>query len=191
MPANKFKLGPRPASAQQTAPQTPQPLKNPKIEPVIIKPEIPPLTSNNPVIANLTLFKQLSGFPNYGNPSKNADILYTGTHASWDINIPAFLLFEGKFKTQLIIRAVLDDHYNVPANRYSAKISINGSTVQSGRLSLEHGAPAEGLFLNWGEIVLSIPNLRKENKITIENTSAAGPKDWIGFDWIELRQYPR
>ena len=148
----------------------------------------PPLLSNNPVTAAIILFKELTAYPNYGNPSRNADILYTGNRGSWTFESPAFLFVPGNQRAQIIIRAVLDDHVNVPVNRYSARITINGNVVHNGRLSLEHGVPAGGIFTNWRELPFNIANLRR---VTIENTSTAGTDDWIAFDWMELRLSPR
>lgn len=150
-----------------------------------------PITSNNPATTNIVLFKQLTGYPNYGNPSRNADILYTGDQGSWTIELPAFFLIPGRLRSQLIISAALDDHQNAPANRYSARITINGNVVHNGRLPLSHGTPAGGMFMNWGQLTFPISNLRRVNRITIVNTSNASPDDWIGLDWMELRVFPR
>lgn len=149
-----------------------------------------PVLSNNPTTTNIVLYKQLTGYPNYGNPSRNADILYTGDQGTWTIELPAFFLIPGRLRSQLIISAVLDDHQSVPATRYSARISINGSTVHTGRLPLQHGTPAGGMFLNWNQLTFRVPNLRRVNRITIVNTSNTGPDDWIGLDWMELRLFP-
>jgi hypothetical protein len=150
-----------------------------------------PIISNNPTSTNIVLFKQLTGYPNYGNPSRNADILYTGDQGTWTIELPAFFLIPGRLRSQLIISAVLDDHQNVPANRYSARISINGNVVHNGRLPLQHGTPAGGMFMNWRQLTFSVPNLRRINRITIVNTSNTAPDDWIGLDWMELRLFPQ
>ena len=151
----------------------------------------PPLLSNNPVTAAITLFKELTAYPNYGNPSRNADILYTGNRGSWTFESPAFLFVPGNLRAQIIIRAVLDDHTNVPLNRYSARITINNNVVHDGRVPLEHGVPAGGIFTNWRELRFSIANLRRVTRVTIENTSTTGANDWIAFDWMELRLSPR
>ena len=151
----------------------------------------PPLLSNNPVTATIRLFKELTAYPNYGNPSRNADILYTGNRGSWTFESPAFLFVPGNQRAQIVIRAVLDDHTNVPVNRYSARITVNGNVVHNGRLALEHGVPAGGIFTNWRELPFNITNLRRVNRVTIENTSTAGADDWIAFDWMELRLLPR
>lgn len=147
----------------------------------------PPLISNNPVTANVVLRKELTAYPNYGNPSRNADILYTGNTGTWTIESPAFLFVPGRQRAQIIIRAVLDDHSNVPVNLYSARITINGIVVHNGRVPLEHGTPAGGIFTNWRDLTFNINNPRRANRITIENTSSAGPNDWIGLDWMEMR----
>lgn len=152
---------------------------------------MPPIISNNPAVTNIVVFKELSGYPNYGNPSRSADILYTGDQGSWTIQLPAFFLIPGRVRSQLIISAVLDDHQNVPANRYSARISINGNVVHNGRLPLEHGSPSGVMFMNWNQLTFNVSNLRTNNRITIVNTSNAGPNDWIGLDWMELRMFPR
>ena len=151
----------------------------------------PPLLSNNPVTATVVIFKELTAYPNYGNPSRNADILYTGNRGSWTFVTPAFLFVPGNLRAQIRIRAVLDDHANVPVNRYSARITINGSVVHDGRLALEHGVPAGGIFTNWRELPFNIANQRRTTRVTIENTSTAGTDDWIAFDWMEIRLLPR
>jgi hypothetical protein len=147
-----------------------------------------PVLSNNPPIINISLFKELTGYPNYGNPSNNADILYTGTQGTWTFNVPAALLLSGTQTAQVLVRAVLDDHLNVPVNRYSARITVNGVNVHNGPVPLEHGVPVGSRFTNWRTLTFNIGNLRRaNNRITIINTSTAGPGDWIGFDWMELR----
>jgi hypothetical protein len=151
----------------------------------------PPQLSNNPVTATIVLFKELTAYPNYGNPSRNADILYTGNRGSWTFESPAFLFVPGNLQARIIIRAVLDDHANVPASRYSARITINGNVVHNGRLPLEHGVPSGGIFTNWRDLSYNITNLRRTTRVTIENTSTAGADDWIAFDWMELRFVPR
>ena len=151
----------------------------------------PPVLSNNPVTASIRIFKELTAYPNYGNPSRNADILYTGTQGSWTFESPAFLFVPGNLRAQMIIRAVLDDHANVPVNRYSARITINGNVVHNGRLALQHGVPAGGIFTNWTELTYNIANLRRVTRITIENTSTAGTNDWIALDWMYIRLMPR
>lgn len=151
----------------------------------------PPILTNNPVTTSVVLFKELSGYPNYGNPSRNADILYTGNRGTWTFDTPAFLFVPGNLRAQIVIRAVLDDHANVPVNRYSARITINGSVVHNGAVPLQHGTPSGGIFTNWRELTFTIPTQRRVTRVTIENTSTAGANDWIGFDWMELRLLPR
>jgi hypothetical protein len=151
----------------------------------------PPLLSNNPVTATIVLFKELTAYPNYGNPSRNADILYTGNRGSWTFETPAFLFVPGNLRAQIRIRAVLDDHANVPVSRYSARITINGNVVHNGRVPLEHGIPAGGIFTNWRELPFTVTTLRRVTRVTIENTSTAGSDDWMAFDWMELRFVPR
>jgi hypothetical protein len=151
----------------------------------------PPVLSNNPVTATIVLFKELTAYPNYGNPSRNADILYTGNRGTWTFESPAFLFVPGNLRAQIRIRTVLDDHANVPVNRYSARITINGNVVHDGRLPVEHGVPAGGIFTNWRDLPFNVTNLRRSTRVTIENTSTAGTDDWIAFDWMELRFIPR
>lgn len=151
----------------------------------------PPVLSNNPATATIRLFKELTAYPNYGNPSRNADILYTGTQGSWTFELPAFLFVPGNLRTQMVIRAVLDDHANMPVNGYSARITINDNVVHNGRLALEHGVPAGGVFTNWRDLTFNITNLRRVTRVTIENTSTVGANDWIAFDWMDLRLLPR
>jgi len=147
----------------------------------------PPILSNNPPVISTVLFKELSGYPNYGNPSRNADILYTGNRGTWTFQMPVFQTPAFNRPAQVIIRAVLDDHNNVPANRYSARISINERVVHNGPVPLEHGTPTGSMFTNWIPLTFTVNNIRRMNRITIENTSRTGPDDWMAFDWIEIR----
>ncbi len=146
-----------------------------------------PVLSDNPTRPNITLFKELTGYPNYGNPSGNADILYTGNRGVWTFQVPAYLLVPGNLRSQIIIRGVLDDHQNVPVNNYSARITVNGTVVHTGRLPLEHGRPAGQQFNNWRSLTFNVSNMRRNNRVVIENTSRVGRNDWIAFDWMELR----
>ncbi len=146
----------------------------------------PRIVSNNPAILTVSLFKELTSYPNYGNPSGNADILYTGNQGTWSIDIPSCLLTPGQ-AAQIIIRAVLDDHYNVPANRYSLRITVNGTTVHNGLVPLAHGTPGGTLFNNWRPLTFNVSDIRRVNRVVIVNTSTAGQDDWIAFDWMELR----
>jgi hypothetical protein len=86
---------------------------------------------------------------------------------------------------------VLDDHASVPVDRYSARITINGTNVHTGRVPLSHGTPAGQKFNNWRELTFNVPDFRKNNRVVIVNTSNAGANDWIAFDWMELRLRPR
>ncbi|WP_442871484.1 hypothetical protein [Caproiciproducens sp.] len=158
---------------------------------MIMPDDPPPRLSNNRVTANVVLFKELTAYPNYGNPSRNADILYTGNVGTWTFESPAFLFVPGNQRAQIRIRAVLDDHANVPVNRYSARITINGVVVHNGRVALDHGTPVGGMFTNWRDLPFAITNLRRNTRVTIENTSAAGADDWIALDWMEIRFLPR
>jgi len=151
----------------------------------------PPLLSNNPATANISIFKQLTAYPNYGNPSRNADILYTGNRGTWTFQTPAFLFVPGQLRAQIIIRAVLDDHASVDVSRYSARITINGTVVHNGRVPLSHGTPAGGIFTNWRDLTFGITAMRRTTTVTIENTSTAGPNDWIGIDWMQISLVPR
>lgn len=150
----------------------------------------PPVLSNTPAVTTIALFKELSGYPNYGNPSGNADILYTRNRGIWTFQIPAFLFVPGRLTAQIVIRGVLDDHLNVPIERYSATIIVNGATVHTGPLPLEHGVPRGGRFTNWRRLVFEVPRLRRNNQVVIVNTSNTSPDDWIAFDWMELRLIP-
>ncbi len=149
----------------------------------------PPILSNNPSTINVVLRKELTGYPNYGNPSGNADILYTDTRGVWTFDLPFSPIFLQLLDSgaQLVISAALDDHYDVPENRYSARIVVNGEVVHTGRLPLVHGRPSGQMFNNWRLLVFNVPNLRRNNRITIINTSNTGIDDWIGFDYMELR----
>lgn len=146
----------------------------------------PPILSNNPPTTNISLFKELTGYRNYGNPSGNADILYTGNRGSWTFTIPgAFLGLSGR-RAQLIIRGVLDDHYNTPESRYSCTITINDRRVHTGRVPFVHGRPSGQMFNNWVSLPLDF-TLARNNRVVIVNTSDTGTNDWIGLDWMDLR----
>lgn len=150
-----------------------------------------PILSNRPEVVRISAFKELTGYPNYGNPSGNADILYTGNTGQWTFSVVPFLFVPGNLRAQLVIRAVLDDHSAVPENRYSATISVNGIVVHRGRVPLQHGRPAGQRFTNWSELTFNIPRLQRNNTVQIVNTSNTGESDWIGLDWMEIRLAPR
>jgi len=150
-----------------------------------------PFITDNPAVSTLNLFKELSAFPNYGNPSKNADILYTGNRGEWTFEIPRFLFPLGRLKAQLDIRAVLDDRSATPASHYSATISINNKVVHRGAVSLEHGRPFGQPFDNWKTLTFNVPEIRRSNHIVITNTSSGLQDDWIGLDWMEMRLFPK
>jgi hypothetical protein len=159
-----------------------------KAAPIVVKTEAKARISGNPAAVNIIVRKQLTAYPNYGY-GKSADILYTGTEGTWNIEMPQYLLMPGKTRAQVVIRACLDDHKDISVNRYFAKITFNGVAVHSGRLPLEHGLPSAGVFTNWRELTFNITNLKKDNIIVIKNLSTVGPKDWIGLDSIEIRQF--
>lgn len=151
----------------------------------------PPVLSDNPPVANVSLFKELTGYPNYGNPSGNADILYTGNRGTWSFDVPVPTFITGANRYQLLISAVLDDHRNVPTNLYSARITFNGTVIHDGPVPLQHGFPEGGRFNNWRTLTFNVRNIRRNNRIVIVNTSRAGVNDWIGLDWMELRLVTR
>lgn len=151
----------------------------------------PPITTNPAPSTALIMRKELTGYPNYGNPSGNADILYTGNRGVWTFPLPGVLFgARTRFRRfELVIRGALDDHYNVPNNRYRMNVNINGNLQRFDNLPFEHGTPAGQRFNNWRDLVVVIPagNISNNNRVTINNTSTAGPNDWIGFDWMEMR----
>lgn len=153
--------------------------------------QLQPILTNNPAEASLVLFKELSGYPNYGNPSGNADILYRGNRGEWTFEVPAFFFIPGLLRAQLYIRAVLDDRAVTPASQYSATISINDRVVHRGRLPLEHGRPFGQRFVNWSTLIFNVPDIRRTNRIVITNTSTGSAEDWIGLDWMEMRFFRR
>lgn len=152
----------------------------------------PPVLSNRPPATSIVLFKELTGYPNYGNPSRNADILYTGTQGTWTFPLQAFLFIPGQFaRAELVISGVLDDHYNVGEGLYSMTVNFNGVNVFTGRPPFVHGRPTGAVFNNWRQLRIPVQNLRRNNNVTIRNSSRAGENDWIGLDWMELRITPR
>lgn len=154
--------------------------------------QLQPILSNNPVRTTLTLFKELTAYQNYGNPSGNADILYKGNRGEWTFEIPQFFFVPGLLNAQLYIQAVLDDKTPpTPRGQYSATISINDRVVHRGSLPLEHGRPFGQRFTNWSTLRFDVPNLRRVNRVTITNTSTGAENDWIGLDWMELRLFRR
>jgi len=148
--------------------------------------QLQPILTNNPAVTNLSLFKELSGYPNYGNPSRNADILYRGNQGVWTFEVPPFFFIPGLLSAQLYIRAVLDDR-TTPVALYSATIRINGRVVHQGPLPLEHGRPFGQPFINWNTLIFNVPDIRRINRIEIINTSIGLVDDWIGLDWMEMR----
>lgn len=153
----------------------------------------PKLTNPAPSTA-LILRKELSGYPNYGNPSGNADILYTGNQGVWTFPLGAFLspAFNRFRRIELVVRGALDDHYNVNENRYSMTVNVNGFRQNYNPTPFVHGRPAGQRFDNWKELVINIPrnNVTRNNRVTIRNTSSnLGESDFIAFDWMEMRFY--
>lgn len=150
-----------------------------------------PILSNPNPSRVLVLRKELSGYPNYGNPSGSADILYTGTQGTWTFNLPTLLalVLNSARRVELVIRGALDDHYNVPENRYSMTVTFNGTRQNFTQLPFVHGRPSGQRFTNWNELTLNISprSAGINNRVTIRNTSNAGDNDWIAIDWIELR----
>ncbi|MGI6685924.1 MAG: hypothetical protein ACOX47_10755 [Bacillota bacterium] len=150
-----------------------------------------PILSNNPPSRILVLRKELTGYPNYGNPSGNADILYTGTQGTWNFNLPPLmaLVLNNARRVELVIRGALDDHYNVPENRYSMTVNFNNNRQNFNQLPFVHGRPSGQRFNNWNELTVNIPPRAGgiNNRVTIRNTSNAGENDWIAIDWMELR----
>jgi hypothetical protein len=142
----------------------------------------PPKLSNNPQTTSMALTKELTGYPNYGNPSGNADILYKGNRGTWTFTVPTPSFTPGNLRGTLLISAVLDDHSNVPIRRYSAKITVNGFVVHDGPLPLEHGAPSGMKFNNWSTLKFNIPVIRRTTRITIENTSKTDDNDFIALE---------
>ncbi|SET78073.1 hypothetical protein SAMN05660297_03481 [Natronincola peptidivorans] len=153
--------------------------------------QLQPILTDNPPITSLVLFKELSGFPNYGNPSGNADILYRGNRGVWTFEVPAFFFIPGLLRAQLYIRAVLDDRAATPVPQYSATISINGRVVHRGPVPLEHGRSFGQIFVNWRTLIFDVPDIRRINRIVITNTSTGLANDWIGLDWMEMRFFRR
>ncbi len=150
-----------------------------------------PILSNPTPSRVLVLRKELSGYPNYGNPSGSADILYTGTQGTWNFNLPPLmaLFLNNARRVELVISGVLDDHYNVAENRYSMTVTFNGDRQNFNKLPFVHGRPSGQKFTNWNELTInySSRSARLNNRVTIRNTSNAGDNDWIAIDWIELR----
>lgn len=153
------------------------------------KRELDPILSNNEPVTTISLFKELTAYPNYGNPSGNADILYTGNRGEWTFQVPGFLMPSGRLEAKLDIRAVLDDRAATPASKYSATISINDQVVHRGRLNLEHGKPFGQKFDNWRTLTFDVPDARRNNVVSIRNTSDGLEDDWIGLDWMQLRLF--
>lgn len=154
--------------------------------------QLQPFLSNNPTETTLTLFKELTGYQNYGNPSGNADILYRGNRGEWTFEVPQFFFIPGLLNAQLYIRAILDDKQPpTPLRQYSATISINDRVVHRGSLPLEHGRPYGQRFTNWNIMRFDVPNFRRINRVTIVNTSTGAENDWIGLDWMEMRFFRR
>ncbi|MGE5474439.1 MAG: hypothetical protein ACM3UU_09480 [Ignavibacteriales bacterium] len=153
----------------------------------------PPILTNNPVTTAIALRKELTGYPNYGNPSGNADILYTGNQGAWTFALPAFLSAAlVRFRrVELVIRGALDDHYNVPVSSYRMTVNVNGIPQNIGALPFVHGSPVGQRFNNWNQLIIPISpiNVRRNNRVVIRNTSTAGLNDFIAFDWMEMRFY--
>ena len=148
-----------------------------------------PFVSNNSEKIDVSLYKELNAYKNVGSPNGKSDFLYTGTYGSWTFAVPPEILNLKPKKTEIIIKAVLDDHRSIPTSKYSATIVANGVAVHSGKLPLEHATPSGGTYRNWTKLIFKMPKLGASNKITIRNTSMTRKIDWIAFIWMELRIY--
>lgn len=175
----------------QTADQFMRPFEEEEEDEQLTRQGPQPILSNQDPSRVLVLRKELTGYPNYGNPSGNADILYTGTQGTWNFGLPPLmaLVLNNARRVELVIRGALDDHTNVPVNRYSMTVTFNGQRQNFNRLPFVHGSPVGQRFTNWNELTLNVtPRLATlNNRVTIRNTSNAGANDWIAFDWMELR----
>jgi hypothetical protein len=85
---------------------------------------------------------------------------------------------------QVVIKGVLDDHYDVALDSYNIRVTVNGVEVFSGfPTGFQHGAPFGGEFSNWTTLSVVAAG---GSSITIQNTSPISSVHWIAFDWIEL-----
>jgi len=139
-----------------------------------------PFASISQVGTTLILHKELSGFKNYGETDKAADVLYSGETGTWTFSstgLPPGTAF------QFVISGVLDDHYSVPEASYSMRVVVNGTEVFNAHPPFVHGTPYGKIFTNWQDLPV---DANGNWSITITNTSPLASSHWIAFDWIEL-----
>jgi len=145
--------------------------------------------SNNPEKVEISVYKELDGHKNSGSHTGKSDVLYTSTYGMWTFTVPKEILRLKPRKTEVVIKAVLDDHRSISTSRYAADIVVNEVSVHSGRLALQHGSPSKGPFRNWSRLTFPVRNLSIRNRVVIRNTSSTRKNDWIAFNWMELRIY--
>lgn len=143
--------------------------------------------------SQVTLFKDLSGYDNYGTADAAADILYSGEDDTWFFNLAqAGVDPDAVVSAQVRMNLVLDDHYERAASEYNGSIAVNGGNVFSGSfvsLGIQHGAPFGNQFNNWQQVSQSVSVLSPSATwpLHIANTTSGSPGgDWIAIDWIEF-----
>ena len=130
------------------------------------------------------LHKELNAFSNYGSPSGDADILYSGETSTWTFTVPPSVtgITAAFFKVSI----VADDHYGQPANTYRYRAWTNGAKVVDSA-GVPHGSPFGKLFTNWvRRDYVSLKCPPGKHTITISNVSTTTSSDWLAIDWIEL-----
>lgn len=133
------------------------------------------------------LYKELSGYGNYGVPDRASDILYTGQAATWHFPIPSSVDLDAVQGAFFRVGLIADDHYGVPLSLYNLAAWTNGAFLLDGPSDLPHGAPYGQVFDNWVERDYGTSSKPDHFTITLQNSSTGtAGGDWYAVDWIEL-----
>ena len=137
--------------------------------------------------SQISMRKELSGYPNYGVTDGKADVLYSKEENSWWFKeLPPDLNYT---HGQVTLSLVSDDHYGIEKSEYCAKILVNGNELFSGSLAsleIEHGEPYGERFNNWKLVYFPLRINSHEIKVTVINCSNLSGLDWIAIDNIKL-----
>lgn len=94
---------------------------------------------------------------------------------------------------ELLMVAVLDDHYDIPTDRYRLTVKLDGQLVFAGPVELEHGEPSGGVFVNFGELLmpLDLSRLDEEGNELEISLSGVDPYHWLAWDYLVVSSHDK